>query len=69
MNINVDTVLKLEEWIAAVMVFISFCFVAFDVITHGVRFIGSMLPLAVMSIFGFLYERARRRLLRTIAAQ
>ena len=68
MNINVDTVLKLEEWIAAVMVFISFCFVAYDVITQGVPFTGSVLPLAVMLISGLLYERARRRLLRTVAA-
>ncbi len=64
MNINVDTVLKLETWIAVVMVLISFSFTAYDVITRGPRFAGSALPLAVMLISSFLYERARKRMLR-----
>ena len=64
MNINVDTVLKFEAWIAVVMVFISFSFTAYDLITRGPRFAGSALPLAVLLISGLLYERARRRLLR-----
>ncbi len=63
MNINVNTVLKIEAWVAVVMVFISFWFTAYDVITRGLRFTGSALPFAVMVISGFLYERARRRLL------
>lgn len=68
MSINVDTVLKLEAWIAVVMVLISISFTAYDVITRGLWFAGSALPLSVMLISGLLYERARRRLLRTEAA-
>jgi hypothetical protein len=62
---NKETLLTLETWIAFIMTLISVLFLVYDLVTHGLLFAGSLVPLTLACIF-LVWNRRKERELRRL---
>jgi hypothetical protein len=58
------TIFVVESWVSLCMTLISVAFVAIDIETQGLRFSGSLIPLASAFMFAGLSVRAERKIRR-----